>query len=749
MRKIQLAVTLFIILMNISFSQSENWKTLKVKRELNSIKFLTNTNALVFGGDYSYKSTDGGETWSPPVKMNVNVGIPSGSGFVSYDEIFFIDSLYGWACQSNKNILKTMNGGISWGSINTNFNDYQFYCVKFINRQTGWVAGCTGSSSIGVIAKTTNGGTSWVIAATGLRSIVNSLCIIDENTGYFTYGAGSDSIGFTLNGWQTVQYKKVGNGNQSLRVLFNNTTNGWVLGLGYVARTTNGGQNWNTNTYSYNGEPLNIYFVNNYTGWIINMNGNVNKSTNGGINWSYAGSYSENTVNRSLHDVYFINPNTGWIATVDGSILKSTNGGINWVKVVGDSPVNFINSLDFIDNNSGWCGGYDGIWKTTNRGYNWSQAISNVQVYTLDFIDYQTGYACLSSGNVIKTTNEGSNGYSITNDSNKDRKVFFLNANTGYICGLSGAIVKTTNAGLNWIAQNSNTTKKLNDVAFTDYNNGYIACDSGYILKTTNSGNNWILLYPQYNRNYNALHFINVNTGFVTGNYLGSNIYPITTRVVIKTTNAGNTWFESLSESTAGYNFYTDIYFLNSEVGWLVVDNSGWGYISKTTNGGANWLQAYGPVGNGPERRGGLYCITSSGEENCIAAGENGVILSTSQPIGIQTVSNEVPKKFILNQNYPNPFNPQTKIKFDVPSNVKGQMSNVKLVIFDLMGREITTLVNEELKPGTYEADWDGSGYSSGVYFYKLVVGDPSTTPEAVNSSGRGFVETKKMVLMK
>jgi len=70
-------------------------------------------------------------------------------------------------------------------------------------------------------------------------------------------------------------------------------------------------------------------------------------------------------------------------------------------------------------------------------------------------------------------------------------------------------------------------------------------------------------------------------------------------------------------------------------------------------------------------------------------------------------------------------------------------MSNVKLVIYDLLGREVATLVNEELRPGTYEADWDGSNYSSGVYFYKLVVGDPST------GSGRGFVETKKMVLMK
>ena len=95
----------------------------------------------------------------------------------------------------------------------------------------------------------------------------------------------------------------------------------------------------------------------------------------------------------------------------------------------------------------------------------------------------------------------------------------------------------------------------------------------------------------------------------------------------------------------------------------------------------------------------------------------------------------ELPNKFLLSQNYPNPFNPQTKIKFDVPANVKGQTSNVKLVVYDLLGREVTMLVNEELKPGTYEADWDGSNFSSGVYFYKILSGD--------------FVETKKMLMVK
>ncbi len=107
----------------------------------------------------------------------------------------------------------------------------------------------------------------------------------------------------------------------------------------------------------------------------------------------------------------------------------------------------------------------------------------------------------------------------------------------------------------------------------------------------------------------------------------------------------------------------------------------------------------------------------------------------TSGLTGLLNINSDIPNSFSLSQNYPNPFNPQTKIKFAVPPTVKGQTSNVELIIYDLLGREVATLVNDELKPGKYEADWDGSNYSSGVYFYKLISNE--------------FTETRKMVLMK
>ena len=97
---------------------------------------------------------------------------------------------------------------------------------------------------------------------------------------------------------------------------------------------------------------------------------------------------------------------------------------------------------------------------------------------------------------------------------------------------------------------------------------------------------------------------------------------------------------------------------------------------------------------------------------------------------------------FLLYQNYPNPFNPTTKIGFQI-----ADFGFVSLKVYDVLGNEVAELVNEEKAPGSYEVEFSSGliyqTISTGVYFYQLRAGDPST------SSGQSFVETKKMLLMK
>jgi hypothetical protein len=109
----------------------------------------------------------------------------------------------------------------------------------------------------------------------------------------------------------------------------------------------------------------------------------------------------------------------------------------------------------------------------------------------------------------------------------------------------------------------------------------------------------------------------------------------------------------------------------------------------------------------------------------------------TGNPVGIQNIISGIPEKFNLEQNYPNPFNPVTTLKFDIPNchSCKCRNPEVLLIIYDLLGREIETLVNENLAPGSYSVKFNASKYPSGIYFYRLL--------------SEKYFETKKMILIK
>ena len=102
---------------------------------------------------------------------------------------------------------------------------------------------------------------------------------------------------------------------------------------------------------------------------------------------------------------------------------------------------------------------------------------------------------------------------------------------------------------------------------------------------------------------------------------------------------------------------------------------------------------------------------------------------------GIDKSNDNIPAAFSLEQNYPNPFNPSTKIKYSIPSVETHGHASVQLVVYDILGREITTLVNKEQAPGRYEVTFNASQFASETYIYRIVAGE--------------FVSIKKMLLIK
>ncbi|NOS86572.1 MAG: T9SS type A sorting domain-containing protein, partial [Ignavibacteria bacterium] len=421
--------------------------------------------------------------------------------------------------------------------------------------------------------------------------------------------------------------------------------------------------------------------------------------------FSQTGWFPCNTgTNNDLTSVSFVDQNTGWVAgynnTVDyhGVILRSTNGGTNWVSQVDE--YNFQpESIYFLDENSGWSTGSrlfgtnrSAVKKTTNSGTTWMNVTipdTSISTNSVYFIDQNTGWISGRDINnkvkIFKTMNGGLNWTVMETDfisSNPGPKIQFLNSNTGYLAALQ--LIKTTNGGLNWNISDLGSNVNASQPYFVNANTGWVTGYSqhpavNYIKKTNDGGNSWVsqLVYPlATGRAVYSTYFINSTTGWSAGSeYVNSSL-------ILKTTNSGVTW--STQTSQAYTNSLSSIFFINENYGWSVGTN---GRMLRTTDGGGS-LTAF------------------------------------------ETISSSIPKSYSLKQNYPNPFNPVTYIEFSIP-----ETGFVKLSVFSSIGREIGILVNEQLQPGIYRTQFEGSRLPSGVYFYTL--------------NSKNYMETKKLVLIK
>lgn len=278
--------------------------------------------------------------------------------------------------------------------------------IYFINSETGYAAG-----EYGKMYKTVNGGNNWDTITTGIIRDINSLHFFNENTGIACANDGiiirtSDS---GIN-WTTIPSGVTGN---LYAVSFSGTRGVCAGGDGTLLYSDNSGLNW---TIAENGFFV-IYYGADMFSESISYAAGVNtifqpfvaKSVNGGSNWNFTNFYL-NGNEGDLTDVCFISENNGFATSAvfngQGGISRTTDGGSNWTTQLFERQ---LYSIDFAGINTGYCVGLQGlILKTTDGGLSWgSQSGTNNTLRSVFFTDSLTGYAAGDLGTIIKTTNGG------------------------------------------------------------------------------------------------------------------------------------------------------------------------------------------------------------------------------------------------------------------------------------------------------------------------------------------------------
>lgn len=333
-----------------------------------------------------YKSTNNGANWS-----NIE------SDIKSY-EFEFINPTIGLSVGGNGAIYRTTNSGVNWISTTTSFFDDYFWSVEFVNNTTGFAGGGN------TLFKTSNGGNNWFLIP---RIPGEQIEFTDLNTGY---AVNYDTLYKTTNcglNWINLNYGLYGQLNE-IHFLNNNT--GYILGKYNILKKTNDGGNTWTQITGYGGyyqECMN--FVNENLGFIgredYNLGWGVSRTTNGGLNWDFQ---TFPNVNYYIWDFDFINSTTGFFTT-SGRIFKTTNSGSNW-HIVFEQQVGYYNdilSIQFVNQTVGYASFGGKVLKTTDAGETWMihNSITNHGFYDLNFTDVNTGYFVSFGGVILKTTN--------------------------------------------------------------------------------------------------------------------------------------------------------------------------------------------------------------------------------------------------------------------------------------------------------------------------------------------------------
>ncbi len=701
---------------NYGYEFSENGVDIRVTRGMYGIGIL--------------KTTDGGATWTKSLdwtydnKRGVwNVLINPKNSNVLY-------------AATSEGIFKSINAGSSWTQ---QLNYKMVMDLKLNGADTSILYASIGNLTNFIplsekgIFKSTNGGNNWTKLTGGLPANWSGKATLELYKGNQQFVYASIPNDFSYVGY----YK---------------STNG---GLNWTAGSTSipiGVQGWYNNGHMVKSNDPNTILV----GTI-----NVEKSVNGGTSFTTKSSWSawiegatppgepEGPSNFVHADVHYYesnpkDPNKIYVVT-DGGLYRSNNFGETYYSCNGGFVTtqfyaSFANSYqDSIfclgglqDNRSAF---YQGTtaWYKTFFGDGMCCAINS--------LNDQICYTEYTYGAINKSTNGGVDwvfDVSPPGSGSESNYCFVTpfvscpsNPNVMYVGGKS--IYKSTNGGDAWLGPYGTTviggTKILSlATSGTTVDTVYCGSVNGNIFRSVNAGLNWSNItdagiMPDRYATDITVNPNRANELIVTYGGFGSGH-------VFRSANSGNNWIDisgNLPDVPHHCVVMDPVYNQNIYVG----NDLG---VYVTTNAGVNWF----------EYRAGMpyalvfdVTVVYPSRKLRVATYGNGIYERKllENPVSVSSVGSENVNGYSLSQNYPNPFNPVTVIRYSIPSDVRGQTSEVRLIVYDGIGKEVIKLVNEQQDAGNYEVTFNGNELSSGIYFYKL--------------ESNGIILTKRMLLLK
>ncbi|MGA9363279.1 MAG: YCF48-related protein [Bacteroidota bacterium] len=394
----------------------------------------------------------------------------------------------------------------------------------------------------------------------------------------------------------------------------------------------------------------------------------------------------------NLSDVVMLDSQKAIVIGDRNGILRTTDAGTTWVnETIHLSAVFHWNAISLFDSLNGGIAGDQSVWSTTDGGMSWKPLTVPVRQKILSIL-------CLGAGQ------------------------FYVGTDSGWV-------YSTSDTGRTWTGEKISAwpirslfTYRTAIVGVSKYALTPYSLCAQFVIPPP-SWREKILPYFQGlgSEAFDAEFCNGGGAGFIVGVQGDFRAAP----AILRKSMSDTSW-RMVPGSVPGNGALRGVSAPSANVIYVCGDG---GMLLKSKDGGDTWDTTTVPT------RRNLNAVYFFDERRGFAVGDSGLILRTRNG-GVTSVGDRQglrPNVFALEQNYPNPFNPTTVIRFSLPN--VGTRHVVSLKVYDVLGREVASLVSEELPTGTYTVRWNAAAFPSGVYLYQLRAGS--------------FVETKKLVLLR